>query len=281
MTDDTGYVLPTDDRERARLRHQSAWLAAQTHALFTEAGIGAGQHVLDVGSGAGDVAFLAAGLVGPEGRVLGLDRDASQVAAANARAADLGHDTVRFETADLFAFDTTDRFDAVVGRFVLIHTARLDDALDRLARLVRPGGVMAFLELQYDGGWTTISDPEDLLPASFRRIGDLLLRTVEASAGARNLVVRLPRSLARLGAVESRLDQRAAIGREVLRAYCAHVIDTARAALPGMVALGVASEGEVDLAAIEAEVDAALARPEAETAVTDGYPAVLSFVRLP
>ena len=270
MNDDTGYVLPTDDRERARLRHQSAWLAAQTHALFTAAGIGAGQHVLDIGSGAGDVAFLAAGLVGSAGKVLGLDRDASQVAAAN----------VRFEAVDLFAFDTAERFDAVVGRFVLIHTARLDDALERLARLVRPGGVMAFLELQYDGGWTTISDPEDLLPASFRRVCDLLLRTVEASAGARNLVVRLPRSLARLGAVESRLDKRAAIGREVLRGYCAHVINTARAALPGMVALGVAGEGEVDLAAIEADVDVALARPEAETAVTDGYPAVLSFVRL-
>jgi len=50
-----------------------------------EAGIGPGQRVLDLGSGVGDVAMLAARLVGPSGEVVGIERDASSIARANAR----------------------------------------------------------------------------------------------------------------------------------------------------------------------------------------------------
>jgi len=57
--------------------------------------------VLDCGSGGGDVSIIAAELVTSSGEVLGIDRDADQVDAANRRVKDLGLTHVRFEAADI------------------------------------------------------------------------------------------------------------------------------------------------------------------------------------
>ena len=61
------YVLGHSDRELERLRRQAQLIDPITLQFLTEAGIGNGMRVLDVGSGAGDVAFLAANLVGRAG----------------------------------------------------------------------------------------------------------------------------------------------------------------------------------------------------------------------
>ena len=68
------YVLGHSDPELNRLAMQSAFWGELTEEVFRRAGIGVGMHVLDIGSGAGDVAFLAARLVGPTGSVLSIDR---------------------------------------------------------------------------------------------------------------------------------------------------------------------------------------------------------------
>jgi hypothetical protein len=57
------YVLGHSDRELSRLRVQARLLEPATRQIFREAGIDAGMRVLDIGSGAGDVAFLTAALV--------------------------------------------------------------------------------------------------------------------------------------------------------------------------------------------------------------------------
>jgi protein-L-isoaspartate O-methyltransferase len=64
------YALGHTDAEHGRLIRQAKILAPLTERFFRQAGIGPGQHVLDLGSGVGDVAMLAAGLVGPSGKVL-------------------------------------------------------------------------------------------------------------------------------------------------------------------------------------------------------------------
>src|SRR5579863_2694478 len=68
---------------------QGRILRPYTEKFFRAAGVVPGMRVLDVGSGMGDVALLAADMVGPGGRVLGIDRDAAaleQRAAACGRA---------------------------------------------------------------------------------------------------------------------------------------------------------------------------------------------------
>jgi protein-L-isoaspartate O-methyltransferase len=66
----SSYALGSTDAEHERLTRQAALLAPCTERFFREAGIGSGQRVLDIGSGVGDVAMLAAQLVGPSGEVV-------------------------------------------------------------------------------------------------------------------------------------------------------------------------------------------------------------------
>ena len=68
------YALGHSEYELDRLIAQARVMDPITERFFREAGVGPGMRVLDVGSGAGDVAFLAAAIVGPTGEVVGVDR---------------------------------------------------------------------------------------------------------------------------------------------------------------------------------------------------------------
>src|SRR5258708_36070529 len=78
----TDYVLGSTDAEHARLTRQAKTLDPYTERLFRDAGLVRGQRVLDAGSGVGDVALLAASLVGETGKVVGVDRDGIALAKA-------------------------------------------------------------------------------------------------------------------------------------------------------------------------------------------------------
>src|SRR5713226_8690293 len=94
------YALGSTDAEHERLIRQATWLAAHTERLFREAGIGPGQRVLDLGSGVGDVALIAARLVGPSGEVVGIERDPRSIALAAARMAEADLRNVSFTQSD-------------------------------------------------------------------------------------------------------------------------------------------------------------------------------------
>ena len=147
------YPFQSSDDERQRLIAQGELVAPLTRRLFGNAGIRSGMRVLDIGSGSGDVTFLAAQLVGPEGNVVGVDRDPAQVAFAEERAKAAGLTNVRFMTADFREIVLAPAVDAIVGRLVLMYTADPLDALRRALRNLRSGGVIALQEsiIEYDG----------------------------------------------------------------------------------------------------------------------------------
>jgi ubiquinone/menaquinone biosynthesis C-methylase UbiE len=139
------YVLGSTDFEHERIR-QAARLAPLTERLFREAGIGAGQRILDLGSGVGDVAMLAARLVGSSGEVVGLERDPRSVARARARVAQAGLHNVRFMQSDVDQIASDKPFDAAVGRFILMYLPDPVAVLNSVSQVVRPGGILAFQE---------------------------------------------------------------------------------------------------------------------------------------
>jgi ubiquinone/menaquinone biosynthesis C-methylase UbiE len=127
------------------LRVQSRFVEPITRQFFQEAGISAGMRVLDVGSGAGDVAFLTANLVGETGEVIGADKSAAALTTARQRAGAKGLHNVSFREGDPteIAFDRA--FDAVVGRYVLLFQADPAGMLRALMkRHLRPGGLIVF-----------------------------------------------------------------------------------------------------------------------------------------
>jgi len=142
----TSYVLGYTNSEHERLIRQAARIAPVTERLFREAGIGPGQRVLDLGSGVGDVAMLAARIVGPSGEVVGIERDGSSLARAKARVAEAGFLNVSFTQTDVNEIVSEKPFDAAVGRFILMFLPDPVSVLGSVVRLVHPGGVVAFQE---------------------------------------------------------------------------------------------------------------------------------------
>jgi len=140
------YVLGYTAAEHERLIRQAALIAPYTERLFRQAGIGPGQRVLDLGSGVGDVSMLLARIVGPSGEVVGIERDASSIAQAEARAAAAGLHNVSFIQTDVNEITSDRFFDAAVDRFVLLFLPDPISVLRGVARLIRSGGVLAFQE---------------------------------------------------------------------------------------------------------------------------------------
>jgi ubiquinone/menaquinone biosynthesis C-methylase UbiE len=144
----TTYVLGHSPAEMRRLKNQGNMLRPITERLLRTAGIDAGMRVLDLGCGAGDVSMLAAELVGPEGSVVGIDRSQEVLNVAKERAREAGLRQITFVQGSIEAFSAREPFDLVIGRYILIHQSEPVALLRNAARLVKPGGTLAFHEVR-------------------------------------------------------------------------------------------------------------------------------------
>ena len=100
-----------------------------------------GETVLDLGSGAGIDAFLAARRVGPAGRVLGVDMTPEMIAKAEAGAARMGFTNVEFRSGRLEALPVDDgSVDAVTSNCVINLVPDKKAVFREIARVLAPGG---------------------------------------------------------------------------------------------------------------------------------------------
>lgn len=146
---DATYTLGRTFHETNRLIEQSRIYGESTRRLCKQAGISKGMRVLEIGSGAGDVALMLAELVGPIGHVVGADVNAKILNTARQRATDAGIQNVEFIASDARFLVFSDKFDAVVGRFVLMYMADPKEAFTKLITHLKPGGIVAFQEPEY------------------------------------------------------------------------------------------------------------------------------------
>ena len=152
------HVYGRSPEEHARLTLQARILRPYTERFFRAAGLVPGMRVLDIGSGIGDVAMLAAEIVGPNGRVVGIDKDSSFLEHARRRAVENGcAPWVTFEQAEVDGFTTSDRFDALVGRYILLYLPDAAATLARLLQSVKPGGIVVCHEVD-------LTDPHPSYP---------------------------------------------------------------------------------------------------------------------
>lgn len=156
---EAGYQLGSDASELERLDLQGRVLAPATRSILETAGVGRGMRVLDLGSGAGDVSFVAAELVGSAGSVVGVDQSPDSVAKATARAGDRGLSNVRFVVGDIHDPAPDGPFDAVVGRLVLMYVPDPAAVLRTQAAVLRPGGVMVPIEFDLDSAGSLPATP--------------------------------------------------------------------------------------------------------------------------
>jgi len=219
-----------------------------TTQLLMDAGIGSGMRVLDVGCGAGDVAFLLSGLVGKTGEVIAIDHDSFALATARNRADTNPQSAPTFTQSGLLDLSASlGDFDAIVGRRVLMYQPDTVAAVTALAKHLRPGGVMVFQE--HD---TT------MVPASV----DAFTLHKQAQGWLKQMIAREGADL-HIGFNLHAIFTKAGLAVENVRAEC--VIQTpdsayslgyiVRACLPRIIALGVATADEVDIETLQQRLD--------------------------
>ncbi len=127
-----------------------------------------GMSVLDVGCGTGAITSGIAKAVGPDGRAVGLDRDAGLVELA--RNAHAGIANLTFEPGDATNLRFNAEFDIVTGARILQWIAAPEQAVQSMKRATKPGGVVVVLDYNHmHNAW----EPEP--PREFRRFYEAFL----------------------------------------------------------------------------------------------------------
>ncbi|MFZ0736599.1 MAG: class I SAM-dependent methyltransferase [Candidatus Acidiferrales bacterium] len=128
---------PFWEKHRDVIRHM---FAPVTEALVEEAQIGSWHSVLDVATGPGEPALTIASLVGPHGKIFGVDAIPEMVAGARREASRLELKNAQFDVAfaDHLPFPANS-FDAVVSRFGVMFFPSPLDAVHEMLRVLKPG----------------------------------------------------------------------------------------------------------------------------------------------
>ena len=253
------YALGHSQRELKRLTTQAELFEPSTRRMFEQAGLTSRMRVLDVGSGNGDVAFLAASFVGESGEVLGIDRAPAAVDAASARARAFGLQNVTFKVGDPATIDFDKPFDAVVGRLILMYQSRPVAMLRQLTRQLKVGGIIAFQEFDIRAAKCFPESP--LFARAMKWIDAALSRT--GADGRMGLKLYSSFIAAGLPAPDMSMD--ACIGGGTSDPASLILPEVTRSLLPVMETLGIATAEEVQIDSLQSRIRAEIAELDAIT----------------
>lgn len=155
---DQGFHFHTGYRLASLLGYPEEWIAAlPPSAVESMAGTGnpfalgqivPGERVVDCGSGSGADALIAARLVGPGGRVIGVDMTPEMISKARANADLAGLSNVEFRTGLLEALPVDDATaDVVISNGVLNLVPDKAAAMREMHRVLRPGGRLQLADI--------------------------------------------------------------------------------------------------------------------------------------
>jgi SAM-dependent methyltransferase len=247
------YSLGHSDQELERLSIQARLVEPITRRFLSDGGITAGMRVLDVGSGAGDVAFLAAELVGPDGSVTGTDRAGTALEVARQRASARTLSNVRFVEGDPAEMEFDGPFDAVVGRYVLMFQEDPVAMLRGTVRHLRAGGVVVFHEPYREG---LPSYPPIQAYNDARQLIDEVLRL---TGGDPSMGIKLHSTFVRAGLPSPTMRMESMIAGGDCSDHVHYEMDIVKTLLPEMLRFGLVEHGTLDADALADEVISELA----------------------
>src|SRR4051812_27656825 len=256
------YELGSAAPEMARLAAISRLYGPMPGAWLDAAGIRPGMRVADLGCGPGDVTLAAAQRVGPTGAVVGVDDAAGPLEVGRRRAREAGLGNVSFEQCDVTRWRPAEPVDAIVGRFILLHLPDPVGAVTRLVDLVRPGGALAFADVDLT---TRAALPEVPLLSAYKR---WMLETFRRGGRPVDMALRLAAVFTAAGLPDVVLTSAAPAERGGDAVGWSIVAGDVTSLLPVMERSGVATAEEVGadtfeqrLRAEAAERDAVLLNP--------------------
>jgi SAM-dependent methyltransferase len=115
---------------------------------FSHGALKPGEHVVDLGSGGGFDCFVAAGQVGAEGRVVGIDMTEEMLARSRSAASEIGLGNVEFRRGIIEDLPVEDGWaDVVISNGVINLCANKRQVFAEVMRVLRPGGRLQFADI--------------------------------------------------------------------------------------------------------------------------------------
>jgi len=254
------YVFGHSPQELERLMFQAQVLEPFTTRLIEQMGIEPGIRVLDLGCGAGDVTLLVSERVGPGGAVMGIDRSAEAVELARHRARLAGLTQASFVVDEIDTFTSRQPFDAVIGRYVMVHQANPVAFLRKAAGFLWPGGVMGLHEL-------LIMEPiVESHPgvALWDQLGRWFVTALRAGAPNCEVAGRMIECFAQAGLPQPGLLCERPVGGGAQSPFHHWAAEAIHGVLPHLVRLGVTCEAEADVASLEHRLRTACVQAHAQ-----------------
>jgi SAM-dependent methyltransferase len=245
------YQLAGDNEDLRRLLVVSDTMAESARNALLRSGVGAGASVIECGCGPVGALPVLAELVGPGGRVVGVDMNESAVERARSVVDALGLENVRLVVGNVNDLDATalgGPFDLAFTRLFLVHQADLAAALRQIADLLTPGGAIVAQEPLRDPPPFAVPHLDQLA-----RCWHLVADLVQANGVPTELLASLPQAAAAAGLRVERVDGSFVIDRQPARTL--RIYSTTLAAVrSGAIAAGLANAAEIDglIAALEA-----------------------------
>jgi len=150
--DDMDYTIMSDDYTDLKGYNKDADLGLGCGLPTEYAEISEGDTVIDLGSGAGNDAFVARAIVGEQGRVYGLDFAGAMLTKARDNAKKLGFINVEFLKGDIEDMPFKDNLvDVIVSNCVLNLVPDKKKAFAEMYRVIKPGGHFCVSDIVLSG----------------------------------------------------------------------------------------------------------------------------------
>lgn len=190
---DGTYTIMADDYTKLEGYNPDADLGLGCGLPTEFAKIKEGDTVIDLGSGAGNDAFIARRITGAKGKVIGIDFTAAMIAKARANAEKLQLNNVEFRQGDIEDMPVTSNYaDVIVSNCVLNLVPNKYKVVSEIFRVLKPGGHFSISDIVLEGS----------LPSKWKEVAELYAGCVSgaiqkqvyleiiAEAGFKNIIVQ-------------------------------------------------------------------------------------------
>jgi len=161
---DEVYNIMSDDYTKMEGYNPDADLGLGCGLPTEFAKIKAGDTVIDLGSGAGNDAFIARKIVGDSGRVLGIDFTEAMISKARANAEKLHFNNVEFRLGDIDDMPVTSNYaDVIVSNCVLNLVPNKHKVISEIFRVLKHGAHFSISDIVLEGA----------LPAKWKEVAEL------------------------------------------------------------------------------------------------------------